>query len=191
MGSFQVMYQSMLRLILILRKIIVSGTRDFLIFLGPILNHINIVFSPSALDLWNNLDQETQNMTSLSIFKRKLNYDLNKPPSHYSAGPRKFNIIYCQLRNEVSNLKHHLFRSHLSESSRSACGDDTENSYHYFYVCPLYVRERAKLFHDLRNFHQLPNLDFLLCGSDDLSPEENINITNTVLQYIAETKRFE
>ena len=114
-------------------------------------------------------------MTSLSIFKRKLNYDLNKPHIHYSAGPRKFNIIYCQLRNEVSNLNHHLLRSHLSESSRCACGDDTENSYHYFYVCPLYVRERAKLFHDLRNFHQLPNLDFLLCGSDDLSPEENIN----------------
>ena len=37
-------------------------------------------------------------------------------------------------------------------------------------------------------YGQLPNLDFLLCGSDDLSPEENINITNNVLQYIAETK---
>jgi hypothetical protein len=29
--------------------------------------------------------------------------------SHYNFGIRKFNIIHCQLRNEASNLKAHLF----------------------------------------------------------------------------------
>ena len=148
-------------------------------------------FFPSALELWNNLDQETQNMTSLSAFKRKLNIGLIKPPGHYSAGPRKLNIIYCQLRNEVSNLNDHLYRSHLSESPRCACGGDIENNSHYFYDCPLYVRQRDKLFHDLRELDQILNLEIMLCGSINLSPEENLNIVNSVLQYINETKRFE
>ena len=148
-------------------------------------------FFPSALHLWNNLDQTMQNVTSLALFKKKLNENIVKPPGHFSLGPRKLNVILCQLRNETSNLNHHLFRSHLSESSQCACGYDIEDSYHYFYICPLFAQERATLFYELRGYHQLPILEFLLSGSTDLSPGENTDVVNSVLQYIHDTKRFE
>ena len=125
-------------------------------------------FFPSALDLWNNLEHEIRNVTSLAMLKKKLN-NVSKPPSHYSIGQRKHNIILCQLRNEVSDLNHHLFQSHLSESSRCACGIDTEDNYHYFFICPLYTRERIVLFHDLENYLLQPDLNLLLCDSGDLS----------------------
>ena len=56
------------------------------------------------------------------------------------------NIWHCQLRNEASSLNHHLFQSHLSNNSQCACGDAIENNFHYFYVCPLFIRHRIQLF---------------------------------------------
>jgi hypothetical protein len=37
--------------------------------------------------------------------------------AHYNFGIRKFNIIHCQLRNEASNLKAHLFNDFLSDNT--------------------------------------------------------------------------
>jgi hypothetical protein len=37
--------------------------------------------------------------------------------AHYNFGIRKFNIIHCQLRNEASNLKAHLFSDFLSDNT--------------------------------------------------------------------------
>jgi hypothetical protein len=37
-------------------------------------------------------------------------------------------------------------KSHLSDSSQFACGDAIENNFHYFYVCPLFIRNRIQLF---------------------------------------------
>jgi hypothetical protein len=38
---------------------------------------------------------------------------------HYNFGIRKFNIIHCQLINEASNLKTHLFNDFLSDNTKS------------------------------------------------------------------------
>ena len=100
-------------------------------------SHIRIAFFPTVLDLWNKLDNDTRNIQSLSSFKIKLNEDVDKSPSFYSIGSRILNIWHCQLRNEASSLNHHLFQSHLSDSSQCVCGDAIENNFHYFYfyVC--------------------------------------------------------
>lgn len=147
-------------------------------------------FFPCALDLWNKLDNDTQNIPSLSLFKKKLNEDIVKPPSYFCIGHRRTNIIYCQLRNEVSNLNHHLFMSHLSDSPQCACGDTVEDSFHYFYVCPLYLRHRSQLFKDLQKFIGNLTVDILLNGSPDYSIEDNTTITNAVLRFIDYTGRF-
>ena len=188
MDIFPHIYLNISLLLLILRKTILSEIRGSYIPRSNTQSYKNSFF-PSAPDLWNNLEHEIRNVTSLAMLKKKLN-NVNKPPSHYSSGQRKHNIILCQLRNEVSDLNHHLFQSHLSESSRCACGNDTEDNYHYFFICPLYTRERLVLFHDLENYLPQPDLDLLLCGSGDLSSEENVHLVNTVLRYIADTKRF-
>jgi exoribonuclease II len=65
--------------------------------------------------------------------------------SFYSIGSRTLNIWHCQLRNEASSLNHHLFQSHLYDSSQCACGDAIENNFLYFYVCPLFIRHRIQL----------------------------------------------
>jgi hypothetical protein len=38
-----------------------------------------------------------------------------------------------------------LFLSHLSDGSGCPCGDDVEDNFHYFYVCPLFICQRILL----------------------------------------------
>ena len=147
-------------------------------------------FFPSVLDLWNHLDNDTRNGISLSSFRNKLNEDIDRPPSYYSMGSRCSNIWHCQLRNEASNLNHHLFQSHLSDSSQCACGDDIEDNFHYFFVCPLFIRHRITLFQTLRNYQALLDLDILLKGSQELTSEENTEIFEAVHHFITTSKRF-
>ena len=110
-------------------------------------------FFPTVLDLWNKLYNDTRNIQSLSSFKIKLNENVDKSPSFYSIGSRSLNIGHCQLRNEASSLNHHLFKSHLSDTC--ACGNATENNFHYYYVCPLFIRHRIQLFNSLRKFQDV------------------------------------
>jgi hypothetical protein len=59
--------------------------------------------------------------------------------------------------------------SQLSDSSQFACGDAIENNFHYFYVCPLFIRHSIQLFNSLRKFQDDLNLDILLKGSPILT----------------------
>jgi hypothetical protein len=61
--------------------------------------------------LWNTLPLTITESPSLNIFKNRLThfYKTWDTNAHYNFGIRKFNIIHCQLKNEVSNLKAHLF----------------------------------------------------------------------------------
>ena len=53
------------------------------------------------------LDDNIQNIPSPSAFKMKINDNRHRPPSYFTIGERKNNIIYCQLRNEASNVRTH------------------------------------------------------------------------------------
>ena len=101
-----------------------------------------------------------------------------------------FNIIYCCLRNEVSNLNHHLYQSHLSESSECDCGCNIEDNAHFFLRCPLYKRQRAYLLDKLSKFNPHLDVDTLLGNNSNLSPDDNIEIAQAVLEFIKDTKRF-
>jgi hypothetical protein len=54
--------------------------------------------------------------------------------------------------------------SRLFHKSRTV-GDAIENNFHYFYVCPLFIRHRIQLFNSLKKFQDVLNLDILLKGS--------------------------
>ena len=128
---------------------------------------------------------------SLSSFKIKLNDDVDKSPSFYSIGSRSLNIWHCQLRNEASSLNHHLFQSHLSDSSQCACGDTIENNVHYFYVFySMFIRHIIQFFNSLRKFQDGLNFDTLLKGSPILTVEENIEIFDAVHHFITGSRRF-
>lgn len=84
-------------------------------------------FIPSTIKLWNNLDAEIKDSSSLSIFKSKLkNQNIPKTYKHYSFGNRKENIILCQLRNKASNLNAHIFKD-------LNCGSESEGNVHFFF----------------------------------------------------------
>jgi hypothetical protein len=96
--------------------------------------------------------------------------------------------LYVNVKS--SSLNHHLFQSHLSDSSQCACGDAIENNFHYLYVCPLFIRHRIQLFNSLRKFQDVLNLDILLKGSPILTVDENTEIFDAVHHFITGSRRF-
>ena len=59
--------------------------------------------------------------------------------AHYNFGMRKFNIIHCQLRNEASNLKAHLFNDLLSDNTNCPnCSGSLEDNNHFLLICPKF-----------------------------------------------------
>jgi hypothetical protein len=83
-----------------------------------------------------------------------------------------------------------LFQSHLSDSSQCACGDAIGNNFHYFYVCPLFIRHIIQLLNSLRKFQDVLNMDILLKGSPILTVEENTEIFDAVHHFITGSGRF-
>jgi hypothetical protein len=65
---------------------------------------------------------------------------------------------------------------YLSNGSGCPWGDEVEDNFHYFYVCPLFICQRLLLFTQLRDLAYFPNIDILLKGSPDLSFDDNVLI---------------
>ena len=101
---------------------------------------------PNVIDSWNLLDVDMQNQHSRLMFKKQIRSNISVPPPYFALGTRKYNIFHCQLRNLASNLNQHKFLSHLSDGSGCPCGDDVEDNFHYFYVCPLFICQSILLF---------------------------------------------
>jgi hypothetical protein len=126
-------------------------------------------FSPNVIDSWNLLDVDTQNQYSRLMFKKQIRSNISVLPPYFALGTRKYNIFLCQLRNLASNLNQYKF---LSDGSECPCGDDVEDNFHYFYVCPLFICQRILLFTQLRDLADFLNSDVLLKRSPDLSFDE-------------------
>ena len=125
------------------------------------------------------------------MFKKQIRSNISVPPPYVALGTRKYNIFHCQLRNlAISNLNQHKFL-YLSDGSGCPCGDDVEDNFHYFYVCPLFICKRILLFTQLRDLADLLSIDVLLKGSHDLSFDDNVLIMNSVHTFICGTKRLD
>ena len=149
------------------------------------------IYFPNVIDSWNLLDVDTQNQHSRLMYKKQIRSNISVTPPYFALGTRKYNIFHCQLRNLASNLNQHKFLSHLSDGSGCPCGDDVEDNFHYFYVCPLFICQRILLFTQLRNLPDFLNIDVLLKGSHDLSFDDNVLIMNSVHTFICGTKRLD
>ena len=151
-------------------------------------------FFLSTIDLWNNLDPELNNCTSLHSFKETIKRKTPAPPKHYSFGNRKENIIICQLRNNKSQLKANLFADHLADSAVCPYCDNNETVDHFFLECPKHLHCRIMLINSLIS---QPNIyssisitsNNLLAGNQILYHENNCLIMKYVMEYIYKTKR--
>ena len=161
------------------------------------LPHCNTVsyyksFLPSTLRLWNELPTSIKSSPSVESFKKNLSFDLPKIKNYFNFGNRKENIIYCQLRNDASNLNLHLFNHHLTDTKCCPhCNDPCENPTHFFIHCPAYADIRQLL---LNTFHELGvefNIQNILYGCDTLRYVQNEILISAVPLYIKNSGRFE
>ena len=129
---------------------------------------------PSSITLWNSLDAELRNSSSVASFKHQLKDRQNnsKFQSYYLSGNRFLSVLHARLRNNCSNLSSDLLRMFLSPSPNCRCSEESEDVEHYFFRCSNYINERIILFQSTRNYHPL-NTNILLFGEDNLSDENN------------------
>jgi len=145
-------------------------------------------FVPSTAALWNDLPENIQSTTSLSLLKKFLSKDETIVPSYYYYGKRKPQLHHCRLRLGMSDLKYDLYRRHLIEDPVCACGHPAETSEHFLLHCPLYTNARTPTLGKLDN--ELKDIHTLLFGNDNLSLPVNINIFSTVQDFVAQSGRF-
>ena len=147
-------------------------------------------FVPDVINHWNLLQIEAREATSLTIFKKHINRNIPKPPNYFSAGNRKINIIHTKLRHNCI-LNNDLFRRNIIGSPLCSCGQ-VENSYHFFFSCPLYKQARNRLFNELLKIDQTNIIDthLLLWGNEALPESLNKIIFAHVHNYIRDSSRF-
>ncbi|MCG8045232.1 MAG: reverse transcriptase domain-containing protein [Candidatus Thiodiazotropha endolucinida] len=151
-------------------------------------------FFLSTTDLWNSLDNDLANATSLYAFKKALKDKTPKPPKHFTYGERKYNIILCQLRNHKSQLEFDLFNDHLSENFICTCGA-IETRHHYLLECPMFVEQRNELMNSLVSHPEIYgtiaiNDTELVCGNTNLPVSLNKILYDYVINYIRKTGRL-
>ena len=145
-------------------------------------------FLPSSVQSWNQLTSVQRNCPTLNSFKNQLNSNVGKVPSYYYTGDRIYQIFHARLRTHCSSLKEHLFSKNIINSPLCECGH-TENTYHYFFDCPLYNEQRIKLANNINTLTTL-SLSTILFGNADLPDTINSAIFTHVHEYIKTTKRF-
>ena len=151
-------------------------------------------FFPSATLSFNNLSPQERNCNSVKQFKHSMYKSLKKHvPCHFLHGARKFNITLAQMRLEFCNLNYDLFRKGCTESAVCQCGNSRETLDHYFCVCNLHAVQRTVMLEDI-NVIVLNrcnvNSNLLISGNADLDVLSNIAITDCVIKFLNDTRRF-
>ena len=152
-------------------------------------------FFIATTDLWNDLDPQLKDATSLYSFKQILKKQVIKPPNYYGYGDRKSNILLCQLRNNKSQLNADLHRDHLLDSPNCNNCMVPETRNHFLFDCKKYKLQRVELMDWLNsqpNIYEtiaINDLD-LLQGNSHLSDIKNKQLLDAVFKYIHDSKHF-
>ena len=99
------------------------------------------------------------------------------------------NINMAKMRIGCSLLNYDLYHNlHVVDSSTCRCGYHIENTYHYFFECPLYELPRRIMQQKIAMIAPL-NLRTLLYGSN-VTYRDNTAIMEAVHEFVECTKRF-
>ena len=160
----------------------------------------NSYFS-SIVTEWNNLDKSIRNSESFSIFKKNiLKFIRPSPYSIFNCHNPKGVKLLTRLRLGLSHLRDHKSKHSFQDSLNPICncGTDVETTTHYLHHCPLFSDERLILINNIRNIvSNILNLndsrfsEVLLFGNSSFNNSKNTFITNTAIEYIVSSKRFE
>ena len=97
--------------------------------------------------------------------------------------------MHARISNNCSNLSYDLYHNHLILNPLCSCNLEIEDAEHFFFRCPKYANERTILFRETHDYHQL-NLNMVLFGDINATPESNTTIFTTVQNFIKNPKRF-
>ena len=148
-------------------------------------------FFPSVTRIWNSLDIRLRRVPTVENFKlllRNQNSAL-KPPSYYSTGQRKLNVLHSRLRHMSSSLKADLFGVGLVPDQKCTCGWPIEDSIHFFLECSLYIDQRRAYIDNLPDTGE-DRITMILFGSQVLDNTGNIDNFRNVQHFIQHSGRF-
>ena len=151
-------------------------------------------FVPDTIHIWNSVSLDIRRETSVNKFKTLLSglyqTGISKPPSYYSFGKRKLNIIHTKLRH-CCILNHDLHKLNIVVSDKCSCGA-VEDAYHFFFNCKNYTNARNKFLLQLlqQDHFRVINTHLLLWGDESLSNDINNYLFYTVHTLIQESGRF-
>ena len=99
---------------------------------------------PSSIRLWNSLEDDLKNLSTLQTFKKHITSSFNNScvPSHFTIGNRYISILHARLRNNCSNLNNDLFRNHLRDNPLCDLCGMIEDAIYYFFHCRKFTMER-------------------------------------------------
>ena len=143
---------------------------------------------PSAIRLWNSLDDNLKDISTLPTFKKHIFSKLSiaHVPPYFTVGNRYMSVLNAKLRNKCSGLNGDLFRNHIRNNP--LC-DVVEDAYHYFFQCRKYTVERQVFNDTVRGFHPL-NIILILNDNENWNTEVNVVLFRAVHRYIHTSKRF-
>ena len=148
---------------------------------------------PSAIRMWNTLDEGLKNQPTISSFKNNLQittFPKLKVPNYFTSGNRYLSVIHARIRNNCSNLNNDLFINHLRDNPLCNWCNEIEDSEHYFFHCNNYRDERHLFFEAARDFQPLTT-QLLLYGNEIVDITLNSALFRAVHDYIKSTKRFD
>lgn len=149
-------------------------------------------FIPNTSNSWNNLPTETKSSDSIKQFKtflRPQNTILPHIKCFLEYGPRKTNILHCQLRNRCSPLHYDLYKANLRDDSYCDCGHYPEDASHFLLYCKNHDQSRILMLLSL-NWYKEITVEHLLFGDTNLDANLNIQICRSVQLFISNSKRF-
>ena len=97
--------------------------------------------------------------------------------------------MHARIRNNCSNSSNDLYHNYLIPNPLCSCNLEIEDAEHFLFRCPKYANERTILFRETHNYHPL-NLNMVLFGDINVTPESNTTVFKEVQNYIKNTKRF-
>ena len=148
-------------------------------------------FFPSTIRIWNQIPLHVRRAEHISFFEKYLNekYKLPEKYKFYSFGNRHTSILHSRLRMGCSQLNLHLHKVGLRESGNCDCGDGSEDTLHYFFLCRKFNSIRIDLHESVIRLAPF-TLKTILMGSDECSKSENEKIFRAVFTFIEKSGRF-
>ena len=148
-----------------------------------------ILFFPSAIIEWNNLDPNLRN-NSISVFKEKIRGFMRPFPNSFFGiyNPKRIKLI-TRLR---LGLSHYKFKHSFQDTINSLCncGQDNESASHFFLHCPFFINERRTLLSTIRSLDS-KLLDCTDYGNTSQTSSNNFKIINESIDYILSSKIFD